>query len=129
MNEEANFEAIAMDQGMQVSMVEACACPVSRLSQSSVSVFASIEGDPPMGSYLGMGQASRAGIERRLREFNLYLMEIDRDRNRLSVQLAERSSIRRLLASRRPSRGTDRSIGHAGTKTVFASRVRIPQGG
>ena len=82
-----------------------------------------------MGSHLVNGQASRAGIERRLREYNLHLMQIDRNRIRLAVWLAECSSIRRLVASRRSYPGADRPIGPPRTKAAFVRRVRIPQGG
>jgi len=85
------------------------------------------EGDPRMGSHYG--QASRAGIERRLREVDLYLMQIERDRHRLSMQRLNATQFVDCWQADDLPPGTDRSIGHVGTKTVFVSRVRISRRG
>lgn len=60
-------------------------------------------GDPRMSSHLGSSYAERLRIEGRIREYDLSLSKVEADRFCLSVLLAEFSSVRRLIAGRRPT--------------------------
>jgi len=56
-----------------------------------------------MSSHLGSSHAERLRIEGRIREYELLLSKVETGRFCLSVLLAEFSSMRRLIASRRPT--------------------------